>query len=162
MNIGQVMTRNPRVCSINDSLEHAAQIMWENDCGCVPVVDREGKTVGMITDRDICMAAYTQGGALWQMPVGLAASRSVISVRENDPIETAQELMRQHRIRRLPVVDGDGHPIGVLSMNDVARRAHVGHWHDGSSGDTVVRTLAAICTPRELASEAVDRSGASL
>jgi CBS domain-containing protein len=150
MNISQVMTRNPRVCSIKDSLEHAAQIMWENDCGCVPVVDGDGRTVGVITDRDICMAAYTQGAALWQMPVGLAASRSVVSVRENDPIETAQELMREHRIRRLPVVDGEGHPIGILSMNDVARRAQVGHCYNGLSGDTVARTLAAICTPRAM------------
>jgi len=147
MNVGQVMTRNPRVCSISDSLERAARIMWENDCGCAPVVDGEGKAIGMITDRDICMASYTQGRALWQMPVGLAASRTLVSVHENDAMATAQKLMQQHRIRRLPVVDADNRPIGILSVNDVARRAHLGHRHNGLSADTVVRTLAAICTP---------------
>jgi CBS domain-containing protein len=147
MNIGQVMTRNPLVCSINDSLERAAQIMWENDCGCVPVVDGDGKAVAMITDRDICMAAYTQGRALWQLPVGLAASRTLVSVYETDSIETAEQLMQQHRIRRLPVVDAASHPVGILSMNDVARRTHVGHRQNGANADRVVRTLAAICTP---------------
>jgi CBS domain-containing protein len=64
MEVGQLMTRNPRVCSIDGTLEQAAAIMWESDCGCVPLVDSEGKVTGMITDRDVCMAAYTQGRTL--------------------------------------------------------------------------------------------------
>jgi CBS domain-containing protein len=150
MNVGQVMTRNPRVCSIDDSLNQAAQVMWESDCGCVPLVNGEGKAVGMITDRDICMAAYTQGRALWQLPMAIAASQAVVSVRENDTLETAEALMQSHRIRRLPVLDADGKPIGILSMNDIARHAHTGHRHGNLNADSIVRTLAAICAPSRL------------
>jgi CBS domain-containing protein len=146
MMITQVMTPNPKACSMDDSLDRAAQIMWEHDCGCVPLVDAAGKAVGMITDRDVCMAAYTQGRALWQMSVGLAASRTLISVRETDSVDAAQKLMQENRVRRLPVVDAQGRLVGVLSMNDIARRAHTGHRHGDLSADSVVRTLAAICT----------------
>ena len=77
MNAGNLMTAGARTCSLIDSLNLAAQIMWENDCGCVPVVDDDGRAIAMITDRDICMAAYTQGKLLKDMPVSIAASRSL-------------------------------------------------------------------------------------
>jgi CBS domain-containing protein len=147
MNVGQVMTRDPRTCGQNDSLSQAAQVMWESDCGCVPVVDGDGKAVGMITDRDICMAAYTQGLPLSQMQVKSAASRNLVCVRENDSLETAEGLMQKHQIRRLPVIDTSGRLLGILSMNDLVRRLHVGHRHGDLSSDAIARVLAAICTP---------------
>jgi CBS domain-containing protein len=147
MNLDQLMTRSPRVCSIHDSLERAAQVMWEADCGAVPVVDDGGKAVGMITDRDICMAAYTQGRPLWQLPVGLAASRTVFCARERDSIEAVEATMRAHRIRRVPVVDDGGRPVGIVSLNDLARRAHTGHRNGTLGADAVVKTLATICSP---------------
>jgi CBS domain-containing protein len=154
MEVGQLMTRNPRVCSIDGTLEQAAAIMWESDCGCVPLVDSEGKVTGMITDRDVCMAAYTQGRTLWQMPVALAASREVIAVHEHDSIETAEALMQRHKIRRMPVIDARGHAIGVLSLNDIARHAHRGHRPGELNAEAVVRTLAVICTPKTHAAAA--------
>jgi Mg/Co/Ni transporter MgtE len=63
-NVRDLMTTAVRSCTTGDNLQRAAQIMWESDCGVVPVVDRDGRLVGMITDRDICMAAYTQGKPL--------------------------------------------------------------------------------------------------
>lgn len=136
-------------CGPGDNLQRAAQLMWENDCGVVPVTDPQGHVVGMVTDRDICMAAYTQGRALWQIPVGSAMARQVYSVRADDALEVAEALMQRIQIRRVPVVDGEGHLQGILSLNDLARhaRAASGQKPDGLSGDTVVKTLAAICTP---------------
>ena len=64
MKVGDLMTKDVKACSQHDSLNRAAQLMWENDCGSVPVVDSDSKVVGMLTDRDICMAAYTKGIAL--------------------------------------------------------------------------------------------------
>ncbi len=148
MNVSEMMTRGVRTCCPDDSLNSVAQLMWKNDCGCVPVVDAEGKAIGMITDRDICMAAYTQGQPLGNMRVASAASRVIMTMRENESLDAAEALMQQHKIRRIPVVDADGKPVGIVSMNDLARHAHRGgHHHDGLSPESIVRTLAAVCQP---------------
>ena len=149
MNVSDLMTSAVKSCGIHDNLQRAAQLMWENDCGIVPVVDGDGRVVGMITDRDICMAAYTHGQALWQLPVAGAMSKQVHAVRESDPLEVVETLMRRVRIRRVPVVDGDGRLTGILSMNDLARNAHwsAGRKSNGLGGDSIVRTLAAISEP---------------
>lgn len=69
MNASELMTETVQSCSASDSLQRAAQIMWDRDCGVVPVVDGDNCVVGMVTDRDIAMAAYTQGQPLWLIPV---------------------------------------------------------------------------------------------
>ncbi|HXX68576.1 MAG TPA: CBS domain-containing protein [Polyangiaceae bacterium] len=157
MNVADVMTRHVRICALGDSLNTAAQLMWENDCGAIPVVDSEGKAIAMITDRDICMAAYTQGQLLWNMPVSSAASHAIITVREDESLDAVEMLMQKHQIRRIPVVDIGGKPIGVVSMNDLARRAHMGHHkHNGLSAEVVVRTLAAVCQPSQRQARAAE------
>ncbi len=150
MKVAQVMTRGVATCNSRDSVAKPAQIMWENDCGCVPVVDDDGRAVGMITDRDICMAAYTQGEPLANIPVSRAASYHLVAVLEDDGLDRAQSLMQKHQIRRIPVTDDRGRPIGMLSMNDLARRA-VGGERNGVAAETVVRTLAAVSLPSALA-----------
>ncbi len=115
-------------------MNRAAQIMWENDCGVVPVVDGDGRVAAMITDRDICMAAYMQGKPLTEMPVTVAASRDVVSVRDRDDLSSAEHLMQQHQIRRVPVVDANGLLCGMLSMADIARSSQlVGKPEEGLS-----------------------------
>jgi CBS-domain-containing membrane protein len=104
-------------------MNRAAQIMWENDCGCVPVIDAEGNVVGILTDRDICMAAYTQGRPLYEMTVASAASNKVFTVSEEDNLHQAEKLMHDFQVRRLPVLDAQHHLVGVLSIGDFARRA---------------------------------------
>ena len=149
MNASELMTSHPKSCSPNDSLQRAAQIMWEADCGVVPVVDDQNHVVGMITDRDITMAAYTQGSALWQIPVSSAMAKQVHGVREKDSLEVIEALMRRVRIRRVPVLDSEGRLKGILSMSDLARHAHrTGRKGNGLSGDGIVQTFAGICEPR--------------
>ena len=80
MNVSELMTHAPAVCTTSDHLTRAAQIMWERDCGAVPVIDDAGKLAGIVTDRDICMAAYTQGRALHEIPVANAMSKSVFTI----------------------------------------------------------------------------------
>ena len=145
MNVGQLMSRNPRTCGSNDPASVAARIMWDSDCGCVPVVDGNDKVIAMITDRDICMAAYTQGRPLTELPVSAAFSRKLVAVHESDDISAAENLMRKHRIRRVPVLDNDGRAVGILSLNDLARRA--GHRRGDVDVDELVRTFATICEP---------------
>ena len=145
MKVEELMTRHVQVCGPNDSLSHAAQIMWDGDCGCVPVVDEGGKPIAMITDRDVCMAAYTRGGRLAELTVSPAASHRLVTARPDDEVATAEQLMRQFQIRRLPVVDDAGKLVGIVTMNDLARRARGGQ--RGLSAEGVVKTLAAVCSP---------------
>jgi CBS domain-containing protein len=123
MKIEEIMTRSPRACRETDTLDCACHVMWDNDCGVVPVVDGGSRVVGMITDRDICMASFFQGRLLHQIPISAAMSRAVCSIVADDTVEAAEELMSRHQVRRLPVTDGEGRLVGILSLNDIAREA---------------------------------------
>ncbi len=142
--VARLMSKDPKTCGTADSAGYAAQIMWDHDCGCVPVVDGEGRVIGMLTDRDICMAALTQGKSLNEIPVASILSHAIITVNEADTVDAAEEAMRKHRVRRVPVVDGARRPVGILSLNDIARRVTHGN---GIDVDTFVSTMAAICEP---------------
>jgi CBS-domain-containing membrane protein len=86
------------------------------------------------------------------MSVSSAATRAIITVHEDESLDAAATLMRRHQIRRIPVVDANAKPVGIVSMNDLARHAHTGHHrHDGLNADTIVRTLAAVCSPSHAA-----------
>jgi CBS domain-containing protein len=119
MKVFEAMTRDVKVCQLTEPLTRAAQIMWEQDCGCVPVLSGEGLPVGMITDRDVCMALYHEGGRLDQVPVAQAMSRDLFTCTESDDLKTSQEIMREQGVRRLPVVDKGGKLVGLLSLADV-------------------------------------------
>lgn len=123
--VGQVMTRTVRTCTPEDTLELAAQIMWEFDCGVVPVVreadDGGEQLAGIVTDRDVCMAALFQGRALRDIPVSVAMSRDVLSCVPTDPLSVALSVLETNQLRRLPVVEGDARLVGLLSLADCAR-----------------------------------------
>ncbi len=154
MKVREIMTPEVKVCSESDSLNRAAQLMWDNDCGCIPVVatDGAGLLVGMLTDRDICMAAYTQGKPLLAIPVASVMSRAIITCGPEDDVRRAEELMRQNRIRRLPIVDATGALKGILSINDIAREAErerqAARRSRQITGDELAETLAAVCESR--------------
>ena len=134
-------------------LDRAAQLMWDRDCGALPVLGDDGAVIGMVTDRDICMAAFTQGRPLREIPVATAMAPEVISCRSTDTIAVAEELMGQHKVRRMPVLDGEGRPVGLLSLNDVVRFAMRSRKHNGIQRQTL-QTMASVCEPRSLESRA--------
>jgi CBS domain-containing protein len=148
--IVEIMTRDVHTCTPNDTLATAAQIMWENDCGAVPVVDRDGKLVGLITDRDLAMAAQLQGVALRESSVASAMARDVKSCSPQDTPATVQAMMQQHRIRRVPVVDNDRRLVGIISLGDLAyvmsTQQTLGG--DGMTWTSIAHTLAAVSAPR--------------
>lgn len=119
--VRDVMSREPRTCSPQDRLNTAAQQMWEHDCGVLPVVDDDGRAVGMLTDRDICMAAYTRGLALSEIAVSSAMSASVCSCKASASLRSVMQLMASHQVRRLPVVDETEKVVGIVSLADIAR-----------------------------------------
>lgn len=148
MRVQELMTQSVAGCRPTDTLNDAARIMWEADCGCVPVLDDARKPVGMITDRDICMATYTQGKPPFAIPVFSVMANTVVMCRADDSIATAEELMRRHRLRRLPVVDSSEAIVGILSLNDIATHSRVkpARAEDELGGDAIAGTLAAICS----------------
>ena len=148
--VHELMTRDVKTCGRDDTVNRAARIMWEHDCGCVPVVDGGGQVVGMVTDRDVCMAAYTQGLPLPAIRVETAMSKQVHACRPDDSLLVAERVMREHRVRRLPVVAPDGTLAGILSLNDVAQEAareHAPATRDVSA-EGLAQTLAAVCERR--------------
>lgn len=122
MQVDTIMTK-PEACSTRDSLNRAAQIMWDHDCGCVPVVDDHQVVVGMLTDRDVAMAAYTQGKRLSEMGVTEAMSRSLHVLLTGTDVAAAEQLMRQVGFRRLPVIDHQARLIGLIALPDIVRAA---------------------------------------
>jgi predicted transcriptional regulator len=146
------MSQPPITCRVDASLNEAARLMWEHDCGSVPVVDGDGKVAGIVTDRDICMAAYTQGERLTSIPVTTAMAKSVVCCHADDEVESAESVMGEQQVRRLPVVDAENHPVGLLSLNDVAQEIARSRAPAGGLQRSFVSTVGAICRPR--ASEA--------
>jgi CBS domain-containing protein len=121
MRVHELMTDRPRACSIDDSANEAARIMWEQDCGAVPVLDGEGRIAGIITDRDICMAAFFQGAPLSSIRISDIMSRDVCTCVAEDDVTSAEHRMRDRQVHRLPVVGADGGLVGMLSLTDVAQ-----------------------------------------
>lgn len=120
MDIKRLMKHQIRTCRPQDSLNEAAQIMWEEACGSVPVVDEDSRPVGFLTDRDICMAAYTQGRPLSELKVETAMARRVVFCGKEDDLRHATQVMRDNCLRRLPVIDSRGVLVGLLSLDDIA------------------------------------------
>src|SRR5204862_7096293 len=120
MLVEQLMNRPPILCRASDSLHRAAALMVDNDCGALPIVDESGRLTGMLTDRDICIAAYKQGLPLVAMTAAQAMTQEVHVCRPGDPIGVAERMMSKCQVRRLPVVDASGHVVGVLSIGDLA------------------------------------------
>jgi CBS domain-containing protein len=158
MRIEQLMHKDVGSVTPEQSLEEAARVMWERDCGCVPVVveDEGRRVVAMLTDRDICMAAYTQGRPLRELPVRNAMSASLYACKPSDSVEEAEAILRQGKVRRLPVVDESDQLVGIVSLSDVANAAARGRHakKPAVSELEVAETLAAICEPRALAATA--------
>jgi CBS domain-containing protein len=120
MNVERVMKKDVRACRPGDALNRAAQVMWDNACGCVPILGERDEPIGILTDRDICMAAYTQGRPLSEITVATSMARKVITCRTEDDVHRAIDLMRENAIRRMPVVDSGGRLRGIVSLDDLA------------------------------------------
>ena len=147
MQVQDVMSSPVLCCSTDATLDVAARLMWEGDCGAIPVVDSAGRLAGIVTDRDICMACYTQGKAPRDIAVRSVMAEEVVTCRPNDSLETVERSLGQHQIRRAPVVDDTSRPVGVVSLNNLAR--HAATVNDGMDHG-VVCTLAAIGEPRRV------------
>jgi CBS domain-containing protein len=143
MKVQDSMTTAVRSCRPTATLAEATAIMWEADCGIVPVVNETNEVRGVITDRDIAIALGSRGTSASALRVGDVMSKEVVTCTPADTIIEALALMQKHRVRRLPVVGIGGVLLGVLSLNDV-----VLHGPAAAAKDPVIATLRGVCAHR--------------
>lgn len=147
MKVKKLMTRDVRTCMPDESLAFAAREMWEGDCGALPVVDESHRVVGMITDRDVCMAVFLNHCAPDAIAVRDVMTSPVHCCRTDDRIDDALDAMGRHRVRRLPVTEEDGTLLAILSMNDILLAAGGVTRRNGKrpSRSAVLETLCEVC-----------------
>lgn len=147
MRVRELMSSEVLTCKDTDALADVARTMWNHDIGFMPVISSvSGALAGVITDRDGFIAAYFSGEPLSEITVGSAMTARVSTCRSDATIEDAAQIMSDLQVRRLPVVDAEGKLVGVLSINDLARRAATAG--DELFEEDVALTLGAICHPR--------------
>jgi CBS domain-containing protein len=145
MKVKELMTKDVKACTEDTDLATVVKMMWDADCGIVPVVDGEGRVTGVITDRDICVAAATRRLDPASIHVNDAMSRHVATCSEDADPRSALEVLKERRIRRLPVVNRQNRLVGILSVNDLVARADFRPSSGGVSVDDLLNTLRAIC-----------------
>ncbi len=147
MKVRSVMTSEVQACRPQDNLAAAAMIMWHHDCGVVPVIDSEHRPVGVLTDRDICMAITLKDRPASAIPVGETMATDISSVNPDDDVDDALKLMSARQIRRLLVVDSDGRLNGILSTSDIVRHTDKGKSKKHISNKDTMKMLHAVSKP---------------
>lgn len=120
MYVNEAMSTNVKVCNTNSNLEEVSRLMWENDCGAIPIVNSGNKPIGIVTDRDVAMAAMLNHQPLWEIEArSLLKDQRLCSCHQDDPLEDCLTKMEQNGVRRIPVVGEDGRLTGIVSMGDI-------------------------------------------
>jgi len=140
MKVREVMTSNPVCCASGDTAQKVAQILRDHDIGSVPVVaDQESrKLVGMITDRDICCSVVADGLDPKTTTIENYISADPVTCRDGENLDECERAMQEHQIRRIPVVDGEGQCIGIVSQADLVLK---------DKPENVSKTVAEISKP---------------
>lgn len=143
MRVKDVMARKVVCCTADANVGIAVELMWEYDCGMLPVVGSENKLTGIVTDRDICIAMGTRNRLPGNLTVGEVATRPVFTCAADDEIHEAMSTMAERQVRRLPVVNRDGVPVAVLSMDDIITHGDLNKWQGlcELSAEEIIRSL---------------------
>jgi CBS domain-containing protein len=146
MKVKEVMMGTPYYCQLGTNLGSATELMWNANCGFLPVEAADGKVIGVVTDRDLCIALGTRSQLPGDVTVGEVLSSKLYSCAPDDDIHIALQTMSKGKVRRLPVIAHNGTLVGVLSMDDILLRTEatsLGKKPELSS-DEVVRSYRAI------------------
>jgi CBS domain-containing protein len=149
MKVKDVMMATPASCDSETNLGAAVEILWNRNCGILPVVDSQGRVIGVVTDRDLCIALGTRNRLAGVITVGQVSSGKVFTCRPDDDIREALDIMAKAKVRRLPVVNTEGRLEGILSMDDVVllSEARIAGKAPELSYEVVVDTLKRLYRP---------------
>jgi CBS domain-containing protein len=122
MKIREVMSRDPACCALHDTAQTVAKILCDHNIGSMPVVadQQSRKIVGVITDRDLCCSVIAEGMDPRTTPIEKLLTLAPFTCRDGENIETCERLMREHQVRRIPIVDAEDRVIGIVSQADLA------------------------------------------
>jgi CBS domain-containing protein len=144
MIVKDIMSKAIATCRPESDLGSVAQTMRERDCGFLPVVDSHGTIVGVVTDRDVCLAGATKNRPLARVSVKDAMSHPVYSCLLDENVKAVLATMAKHRVRRLPVLNKNGHLEGVLSIDDIVHT----HGPGAPTADDIIAALKGVYTER--------------
>jgi CBS domain-containing protein len=140
------LMRPAKTCSPSGTLAEAAQLMWELDCGFAPICDDAGKLVGVVTDRDICMATHLRGQLVSEISISSVMTQALCTVTPDTALSEVMRLMRTHQIKRIPVVRQQ-QLAGIITLADVSQFLDVAE-DSPEAAVALAKTLTAISTPR--------------
>ena len=123
MRVRDLMRASPETCQADTDLAAATEKLWCRACGALPVLDAESKVIGIVTDRDICVALGTRDLRPSEATAADAMTSRVVTCHGDDEIHDALRLMREKKVRRLPAIDDAGKLIGLLCEPLPARAA---------------------------------------
>ncbi len=140
MKVRDAMTPDPVCCLTTDSAQQVAGTLCKQGVGSIPVVtDHESrKLVGIITDRDLCCAVVANGLNPQSTAVEKFISLNPVACREGESLDNCERLMQEYKVRRIPIVDGDGRVIGIVSQADLALK---------DKPEKVAKTVAEVSKP---------------
>lgn len=143
MKVKDVMRQPAISCSADTNIGAAVEILWKHNFGLLPIAGRDGKLQGVVTDRDICIATGTRNRLPGEIAVGEIASKPAVTCQAEDEIHEALLTMAEKQVRRLPVVNGEGALVGVLSMDDIITHGDLKKWEGCCelSSEEIIRAL---------------------
>lgn len=141
MKVRDAMTPDPVCCLMTDSASRVAGLLYKQGVGAIPVVtDHESRTlIGIITDRDLCCSVVVDGLDGQTTAIEKFVSLNPVACREGENLDDCEQLMQEHQVRRMPIVDGDGRVIGIVSQADLALK---------DQPEKVAKTVAEVSKPK--------------
>lgn len=138
MKAKELMTQKPACVTATDTLQTAAMLMEEHDCGCIPVIESSGsdRVIGVITDRDIAIRGVGKGRGVETIVRDLMSTDVASCVPESD-VDDVARVMGDRQIRRVVILDADGGCVGIVAQADLARAAE-------SQGEITDREVARV------------------
>ena len=146
--VHEIMTR--RVTSVHPatSVERAARLMEECDCGALPVMGDHGVLVGMVTDRDIALRVVARGRDVRSAIVADCMTERVFACYANESVAECMRQMARHQVRRMPIVDDRGRLAGIIAQADLAR--HAGHHPVPEERRALAEVVCAVSEPSHM------------
>jgi CBS domain-containing protein len=143
MKVRDVMSPSAVCGKPETNIGAAVELLWSHNCGMLPVVGADNRLIGIVTDRDICIAMGTRNRLPGELTVGEIAIRPVFTCKPEDEIHEALSTMAEKQVRRLPVVNDEGVPQGILSMDDIIAHGDLNRWEGCCelSAEEIIRGL---------------------